>query len=445
MQSLFYFIIALSLLVVIHEFGHYWVARRCGVKVLKFSVGFGKALWSRTGNNGTEFVIAALPLGGYVKMLDSRETDVAESEKAVCFDRQSLRKRVAIVAAGPAANLLFAVFAYWLILVIGVPGSKPIIDNVNAGSPAAIAELQAGDELLAINDKKTPTWNSVFQRWLAYAKSGETVTITVLSGGVEQNKTLQLPQIGLDAAGELFNQVGITAYRPAIPAVLGQIVADSAAAKAGLQEGDKLISADGQTIDDWQAWVALIQASPGKILQITYQRDGQQFTVDVTPEKDSDNKGRIGAGVAMPSEPLPAELQSELRYGPLAAIPEAVLKTWSFSANTVASLWGMLRGTVSTDNLGGPISIAQFAGSSAQQGLITFISFLAMISISLGILNLLPVPILDGGHLVMYFIEWVKGSPVSESLQIQGQKIGLILLLMLMILAFANDLARLFG
>ena len=445
MQSLFYFIIALSLLVVIHEFGHYWVARRCGVKVLKFSVGFGKSLWSRTGNNGTEFVIAALPLGGYVKMLDSRETDVAESEKAVCFDQQSLRKRVAIVAAGPAANLLFAVFAYWLILVIGVPGSKPIIDNVNAGSPAAMAELQAGDELLAINDKKTPTWNSVFQRWLAYAKSGETVTITVLSGGVEQNKTLQLPKIGLDEAGELFEQVGITAYRPAIPAVLGQIVADGAAAKAGLKEGDKLISADGKTIDDWQAWVALIQASPGKILQITYQRDGQQFTVDVTPEKAADNKGRIGAGVAMPSEPLPAELQAELRYGPLAAIPEAVLKTWSFSANTVASLWGMLRGTVSTDNLGGPISIAQFAGSSAQQGLITFISFLAMISISLGILNLLPVPILDGGHLLMYFIEWIKGSPVSESLQIQGQKIGLILLLMLMILAFANDLARLFG
>ena len=445
MQSLFYFIIALSLLVVIHEFGHYWVARRCGVKVLKFSVGFGKALWSRTGNNGTEFVIAALPLGGYVKMLDSRETDVAESEKAVCFDQQSLRKRVAIVAAGPAANLLFAVFAYWLILVIGVPGSKPIIDNVNAGSPAAMAELQAGDELLAINDKKTPTWNSVFQRWLAYAKSGETVTITVLSGGVEQNKTLQLPKIGLDEAGELFEQVGITAYRPAISAVLGQIVADGAAAKAGLKEGDKLISADGKTIDDWQAWVALIQASPGKILQITYQRDGQQFTVDVTPEKAADNKGRIGAGVAMPSEPLPAELQAELRYGPLAAIPEAVLKTWSFSANTVESLWGMLRGTVSTDNLGGPISIAQFAGNSAQQGLITFISFLAMISISLGILNLLPVPILDGGHLLMYFIEWIKGSPVSESLQIQGQKIGLILLLMLMILAFANDLARLFG
>ncbi len=445
MQSLFYFIIALSLLVVVHEFGHYWVARRCGVKVLKFSVGFGKVLWSRVGNNGTEFVIAALPLGGYVKMLDSRETEVAESEKAASFDQQSLRKRVAIVAAGPAANLIFAVFAYWLILVIGVPGSKPIIDTVDVESPAAIAQLQAGDELLAVNDKKTPTWNSVFQRWLEYAKSGETVTVTVLSGGVEQNKTLQLPQVGLDAAGELFKQVGITPYRPAIPAVLGQIVADGAAAKAGLQEGDKLISADGKTIDDWQAWVALIQASPGTLIHITYQRDGQQFTVDVTPEKDAQNKGRIGAGVAMPSEQLPAELQAELRYGPLAAIPEAVLKTWSFSANTVASLWGMLRGTVSTDNLGGPISIAQFAGSSAQQGLITFISFLAMISISLGILNLLPVPILDGGHLVMYFIEWIKGSPVSESVQIQGQKIGLFLLLMLMILAFANDLARLFG
>ncbi len=445
MQSLFYFIIALSLLVVIHEYGHYWVARRCGVKVLKFSVGFGKALWSRTGKNGTEFVIAALPLGGYVKMLDSRETEITDAEKSQSFDQQSLGKRVAIVSAGPAANLLFAIFAYWLILVIGVPGSKPIIDEVIADSPAALAELQSGDELIAINGKKTPTWNSVFQRWLDHARDGDNVTITVLSGGVSEDKTLQLPEISLDAAGQLFTEVGITPYRPPMPAVLGQVMADGAAAKAGLQAGDELISADDQTLADWQSWVTLIQASPNKTLHISFLRNGEHQYAELTPKPDEQGQGRIGAGVALSEQRLPAELQSELRYGPLAAIPEAVLQTWSFSANTVASLWGMLRGSVSTDNLGGPISIAQFAGSSAQQGLISFISFLAMISISLGILNLLPVPILDGGHLLMYFIEWIKGSPVSETIQMQGQKIGLILLLMLMFFAFANDLARLFG
>ncbi|MEX0615781.1 MAG: RIP metalloprotease RseP [Methylophaga sp.] len=445
MQSLFYFIIALSLLVVIHEYGHYWVARRCGVKVLKFSVGFGKALWSRTGKNGTEFVIAALPLGGYVKMLDSRETDVTDAEKSLSFDQQSLGKRVAIVSAGPAANLLFAILAYWLILVMGVPGSKPIIDEVVADSPAALAQLQSGDELIAINGKKTPTWNSVFQRWLNHAQDGDKVTITVLSGGISHEKILQLPEIGLDAATELFKEVGIEPYRPPMPAVLGQVMDDGAASEAGLKAGDELISADNQTLADWQSWVALIQASPNKTLQIRFLRDGQQLNAELTPKPDEQGKGRIGAGVALSEQQLPAELQSELRYGPIAAIPEAVLQTWSFSANTVASLWGMLRGNVSTDNLGGPISIAQFAGSSAQQGLISFIGFLAMISISLGILNLLPVPILDGGHLLMYFIEWIKGSPVSETVQMQGQKIGLILLLMLMFFAFANDLTRLFG
>ncbi len=445
MQSLFYFIIALSLLVVIHEYGHYWVARRCGVKVLKFSVGFGKALWSRTGKNGTEFVIAALPLGGYVKMLDSRETEVTDAEKPHSFDQQSLGKRVAIVSAGPAANLLFAIFAYWLILVMGVPGSKPIIDEVIADSPAALAKLQSGDELIAVNGKKTPTWNSVFQRWLDHAQDGDKVTLTVLSGGVSQDKTLQLPEIGLDAAGQLFKEVGIAPYRPPMPAILGQIMADGAASEAGLKPGDELLTADDQTLADWQSWVALIQASPNKTLQISFLRDGQRRDAELTPQPDEQGEGRIGAGVALSEQLLPAELQSELRYGPVAAIPEAVLQTWSFSANTVASLWGMIRGSVSTDNLGGPISIAQFAGSSAQQGLISFIGFLAMISISLGILNLLPVPILDGGHLLMYFIEWIKGSPVSETIQMQGQKIGLILLLMLMFFAFANDLARLFG
>ena len=445
MQSLIFFIVALSILVVIHEFGHYWVARRCGVKVHKFSVGFGKALWSKTDKHGTEFVFAALPLGGYVKMLDSREQDVSDDEKPFSFDQQSLTKRIAIVSAGPVANLLFAIFAYWLILVVGVPGTKPIIDEVTKGSPAALAKLEAGDELIAINGKSTPTWNSVFQRWLDYAQDEATVSLTVANGDLVTEKQLKMPLVGLDAASQLFREIGIQAYHPPVPAKLGQVIEDGAAAEAGLQVGDELLSANGRDIPDWQSWVALIQSSTDETLSVAYLRNGEHQTVELTPKADDQGRGVIGAGVAADADVFPESLKAELRYGPIAAIPEAVLKTWSFSKNTIKSFWGMLSGTVSTENLVGPISIAQYAGSSAQQGLISFISFLAMISISLGILNLLPIPMLDGGHLLMYFIEWIKGSPVSETMQVQGQKIGLILLLMLMFVAFANDLTRLFG
>ncbi|THF67826.1 MAG: RIP metalloprotease RseP, partial [Methylophaga nitratireducenticrescens] len=231
MQSLIFFIIALSLLVVIHEFGHYWVARRCGVKVLRFSVGFGQKLWSKQLKNGTEFVIAALPLGGYVKMLDEREAPVAENELEQTFNRQPLRNRVAIVSAGPIANLLFAVFAYWMIMVIGVPGMKPIIAEVTANSPAAAAQLYAGEEIIAVNGKATPTVNSLFQQWLRLAQSGETITLTTRSADVETNKQLTLPKLGLDDAGSLFNQIGITTVQPEMPPVLGNIVADSPAEK----------------------------------------------------------------------------------------------------------------------------------------------------------------------------------------------------------------------
>ena len=244
MQSLIFFIIALSLLVVIHEFGHYWVARRCGVKVLRFSVGFGQKLWSKQLKNGTEFVIAALPLGGYVKMLDEREAPVAEAELDQAFNRQPLRNRVAIVSAGPIANLLFAVFAYWVIMVIGVPGLKPIIDNVTADSPAAMAQLMPGEEIIAVNGEATPTVNSLFQQWLKFAQSGETVTLTIRSTDIETTKQLTLPKIGLDDAGSLFRQIGIKTVQPDMPPILGEIVADSPAEKAGLQTGDELISAN---------------------------------------------------------------------------------------------------------------------------------------------------------------------------------------------------------
>ncbi|WP_292757768.1 RIP metalloprotease RseP [Methylophaga sp. UBA2689] len=445
MQSLIFFIIALSLLVVIHEFGHYWVARRCGVKVLRFSVGFGQKLWSKQLKNGTEFVIAALPLGGYVKMLDEREAPVAEAELDQAFNRQPLRNRVAIVSAGPIANLLFAVFAYWVIMVIGVPGLKPIIDDVRADSPAAMAQLMPGEEIIAVNGEATPTVNSLFQQWLKFAQSGETVTLTIRSTDIETTKQLTLPTIGLDDAGSLFRQIGIKTVQPDMPPILGEIVADSPAERAGLKTGDELISANGKQLSSWQGWVALIQSSADEEMSIEILRDGQVQQLNITPAADENNVGRIGAAVNTEGYEIPAELRSELRYGPLAAIPQAFSQTWQFSVTTFSGLWGMLVGTVSSDNLGGPIAIAQFAGDSAQQGFIAFISFLAMISISLGILNLLPVPVLDGGHLLMYFFEWVRGKPLPESVQIQGQKIGLFLILLLMVFAFTNDIARLIG
>jgi len=445
MQSLIFFIIALSLLVVIHEFGHYWVARRCGVKVLRFSVGFGQKLWSKQLKNGTEFVIAALPLGGYVKMLDEREGPVSEAELEQTFNRQPLKNRVAIVSAGPIANLLFAVFAYWMILIIGVPGIKPIIDEVTVDSPAAMAQLTPGEQIIAVNGKATPTVNSLFQQWLILAQSGETITLKTLSAGVESTKQLTLPKLGLDDAGSLFTQIGIRTVQPEMPPVLGQIVADSPAEKAGLQAGDELISADGKQLQSWQAWVTLIQNSADQPMEVEILRNNVIQQLIITPAADDNGMGRIGAAVNTDAYEIPTELQSELRFGPLAAIPQAVNQTWQFSVTTLSGLWGMLVGTVSSDNLGGPIAIAQFAGDSAQQGFVAFISFLAMISISLGILNLLPVPVLDGGHLLMYFFEWVRGKPLPESVQIQGQKIGLFLILLLMVFAFTNDIARLIG
>lgn len=445
MQSLIFFIIALSLLVVVHEFGHYWVARRCGVKVLRFSVGFGPKLWSKQLKNGTEFVIAALPLGGYVKMLDEREEPVADADLRQTFNRQPLRNRVAIVAAGPAANLLFAVMAYWFILVFGVPGMKPIIADVAIDSPAAIAKLEVGDEIIAINGSTTPTINSLLQKMLQLALAGETVTLTTRHADVETEKQLQLPEIGLDDAGTLLDRVGFRPVQPDLQPIIGSIVVGSAAEAAGLLEGDQLLAADGLPLDSWQAWVELIQQKADTAIQIELLRNDVVQHVVVTPQADENGVGRIGAAVNTEGYTIPADLQAELRYGPLAAIPQAIKQTWQFSVTTISGLWGMLMGTVSSDNLGGPIAIAQIAGDSAQQGLITFISFLAMISISLGILNLLPVPVLDGGHLLLYFFEWVRGKPLPESVQIQGQKIGLFLILLLMVFAFTNDIARLIG
>jgi regulator of sigma E protease len=445
MHSLFFFILALSILVVIHEYGHFWAARRCGVKVLKFSVGFGKPLWSKKGKDGTEYIVAAIPLGGYVKMLDEREGEVSEEDYHQAFNRQTLRSRVAIVAAGPIANLTFAVFAYWLIFVLGMPGVRSVIDNVVPDSAAAQAQLIAGDEIIRIDGRNTPTWNSVYKTLWRQAEKGGSVDVSVDKQGTEIHRVLTIPKLGLQSADQVLIQVGLQPIQPAIVPVLGKIKANSAAELAGLHTGDLLLQADGEAFESWQQWVELIRKRPEQVILVSLKRGERIIERQLTPIKTIDNVGQIGAGVDISYTNIPDELQAVLRYGPVESVRAAIDETWQFSMLTLKSLIGMVSGTVSTKNLGGPISIAQIAGASAENGLITFIGFLAMISVSLGILNLLPIPVLDGGHLAMYFIEWLKGSPLSEQVQLQGQKIGIFMLLLLMLIAFFNDLTRVFG
>ncbi|NQZ52983.1 MAG: RIP metalloprotease RseP [Piscirickettsiaceae bacterium] len=447
MQSLFFFIIALALLIVVHEFGHFWVARRCGVKVLKFSVGFGKPLWTKQGRDGTEYVIAAIPLGGFVKMLDEREGDVPPDQLDRAFNRQPLRSRVAIVVAGPVANLLFAVVAYWFIFVMGISGIRPIIDEVHIDSPAAIAQLMPGDELTAVNGRSTPTWWSASKALLEQSESGGTAQLILRSGGREIRRALEIKKQDFMSFNSvtILQELGIAPIRITIAPIIGSIVKGGAAEKSGLQIGDRLLSANGEIINSWRVWVELIRTNPNKPLVITIERLGKQLEISITPIRTGENIGQIGAGVDSSQIVVPEELQAVFRYGPIDAIAPAIAETQRFIVLTLKSLVGMITGSVSSKNLGGPISIAQYAGASAERGLISFVSFLAMISISLGILNLLPIPILDGGHLAMYLVEWLRGKPLSESTQLQGQKIGIILLLMLMSLAFFNDLSRLFG
>jgi regulator of sigma E protease len=447
MQALIFFLIALAILIVVHEFGHFWVARRCGVKVLKFSVGFGKPLWQKQGRDGTEYVLAAIPLGGFVKMLDEREGDVSDQDLDKAFNRQPLRSRVAIVAAGPIANLLFAVVAYWFIFVVGIPGVRSIIGEVAIDSPASYAQLSVGDEIIAINDRITPTWLTVHKALSKMAEGGGVAELKINSGGVGMQRELEVLKKEFDPSKpmSLLQELGITPVSVELKPIIGAVLDGGPAEQAGLQVGDLLVSANGEVINSWMSWVELIRENPNTLLSISVERSGNRINLSLTPIMTDENIGQIGAGVDSSHSVVPAELQAELRYGPISAIGQAVYETWNFSISTLKSIVGMLTGAVSSKNIGGPISIAQYAGSSADRGLISFVSFLAMISISLGILNLLPIPILDGGHLAMYLVEWLRGSPLSEQTQLQGQKIGIALLLMLMFLAFFNDLSRLFG
>lgn len=447
--SVLAFVFGLGLLIAVHEFGHFWVARRVGIKVLRYSIGFGRPIWRRQGSDGTEFVLSMLPLGGYVRMLDGREGEVAEHEKHRAFDQQPVYKRMAVVIAGPAANFLFALAAYWVMFVVGVPGSAAIVGEVTAGSPAAYAGLRSGDQIVKVGERDTPTWQTVSMAMLDELLNDAQIPLTV-SREDESRRTLWMDVRGMERTlterDALFSGLGIGFMRPSLPPLVGTPSPGSPGEAAGLAAGDRVLAVDGEAVDSFSALVERIQARPGERLNLEVQRDGRRLSLDVevgSEEVDGRILGRIGVPVAEAAWESYERFRAEQRYGPLAAVARSIGQTAEMTGLTVRMLWRMLTGDVSIKNISGPIDIAQIAGLTASIGLIPFLSFLAIISISLGILNLLPVPLLDGGQLMFQVVELAKGSPVSAKVEMVGQQIGILALLMLMSFAFYNDIARL--
>lgn len=443
------FVVAIGLLVAIHEYGHFWVARRMGVKVLRYSIGFGQRVWGFTGRrSGIEYWLSAIPLGGYVKMLDEREGEVAEAEKPYAFNRQHPARRIAIVAAGPGVNFLFAIAAYWLVFMIGVAGIKPMIGPVGDSTVAAASGLAAGDEIVAIDDRAIGDWQDLRLTLLERGLDGDAVQLTV-QGADGGRRQVSMDLTGVPADPEkLFDRLGLAPYQPPATPLIAEVMDDSAAASAGLRSGDAIEAVDGERVDTPGALVEQIKARPGERVTLSIKRDGQALEVPVSlasvDNAAGESEGRLGAQIGVDAEAWQS-MQTTRQLGPLAAIPAAVAKTWEVSALTVRLMGRMVIGDVSWRNVSGPIQIANYAGQTASIGLEAFVGFLALVSVSLAVLNLLPIPVLDGGHLLYYSIEWIRGRPLSEAIQVAGQQAGMVALLMLMTLAFYNDILRLLG
>lgn len=442
------FIIALGILVAVHEFGHFWVARKCGVKVEKFSIGFGKSLWKKTGADGTEYNISAIPLGGYVKMLDSRVDDVPESMLPQAFDRKPLWQRTAVVSAGPLFNFLFAIFAYWLIFLIGVPAVKPVIGEVTPNSIVAQAGIEPGMELISISGTETLDWESVNMRLVSHIGDDQMVMTLVPSKGygVEETKILDIRDWKYDPETESAMQtLGFLPYRPEIFTSIANVAEASAAESAGIEVGDKIVSIGGLPIQDWQQVVDEISSSPNQILEVIVERNGVPTPVQLTPASKELSSGKVigYAGIGPTVADWPDEYRFELQYGVFESVVKAFEKTEQVIALTFSMLKKLVVGDVGLNNLSGPISIAKGAGATAGYGLVYFLGFLALISVNLGIINLMPLPILDGGHLLFYAIEAVIRRPVPEKVQEMGFRIGGAIIFSLMAIAVFNDFMRL--
>jgi len=470
-EALLAFIVVIGILVTVHEFGHYWVARRLGVKILRFSIGFGWPLWKKSfGKDNTEFVIAAIPLGGYVKMLDEHEGEVApedlprafnrqslkvldEHEGEVApedlpraFNRQSLKVRTAIVVAGPLFNFLFAIVAYAAMFMVGVTGMKALVGEVTPQSLAEQAGFRPGDQIIAVNQQPTVRWESVIQLTMQHKLDDKTELVYSVQNqhGLKSDLSLNIQAFTIDdiAKGQLFDKLGMRPFRPPLPAIVGEIKPESAAEKAGLQHGDKIIALDNQPISDWSAWAMYVSQRPGQAISAEIERNHQRLKLTLKPSNE-DGKGRMGVyaqGYTIPDEYLDTE-----RYNVGSALIQGMVKTWDISVLTLRVMAKMLTLQISYKHISGPITIAEFAGKTAQMGLSVFLSFLGLVSVSLGVINLLPIPLLDGGHLFFYLIEGIKGNPVTEKTEYLLQRIGLVLLFSLMGLAIFNDLGRIFS
>lgn len=438
--------LTLGILVTLHEYGHFWVARRCGVKVLRFSVGFGKPMFSWYDKHGTEFAVAAIPLGGYVKMLDEREGPVPEELRDQAFTSKPPGQRIAIAAAGPLANFMFAIFAYWLLSVVGVTHVAPIVGQIADESVAERVGLQEGMEIHAVDGHRVSSWRDVNMRILERTGEYGSISMEVSEDGARGTVSGELSGWGLsDDTPNPLAEFGITPWRPAVPPVLGQISEGGRAEAAGLQPGDRIVAVNGEAIGSWFELVEFIRNAPEQTLQVTVERNGSEQSLSVTPEARTEESGEsigfVGAGVEAIS--WPEEVLRDVSYGPFAAIPVALSETWADTRLTLVAIKKMVTGLLSPTNLSGPITIARVAEASVSSGFEDFVRFLAYLSVSLGILNLLPVPVLDGGHIVYYTIEALRGKPLSEQAQAFGLRIGMAMILTLMVFALYNDLMRL--